>query len=734
MKKLLLGLGSLFCSFYLLNAQAEMSVSARIFQQKLSSFLSSDGTRLLEISPSFIESYDIYSKRGYFYVGVLALTDPDRLSEERLTEDGIIISSRVQHILSLRVPLEKFDKLTKVPGILYIESGGQLGGPYLDRSRFSTRADSVHQGLGGLEMTYRGKGVIVAVIDWGFDYTHPVFYDTTLQHLRISRAWDQNKKSGPAPEGFDFGTEYIGQQQLLAAREDTLYVFGPGSHGTHVGGIAGGGGAGSKYTGIAPESELVFISLLRDDASFVDAITYLTNYADKANKPLVVNMSFGSHTGPHDGSTLRSRAMDMLAGKGKIFVASAGNNGVENFHLLHRFPEDGDTLASMLSFNAGVEDYFGQCVNAWGQEGKSFSIGLEALNAANQVVFSTPFYATEDNLLLDDTVYINGSDTLILRLVSEKRNALNGAPNMLLEVKKTGGIKVKMKSVAPGGQVHYWQVIRLNARYTNWGSAFAGNLPGTRAGDTRYGIGGAPGVTKEVITVASHRGEIILPNGQVNLGQLSSFSSKGPTVDGRTKPEISGPGQDVASSVNSFDPNPGTSVLTTEFNGKTYSFVRYSGTSMSGPAVTGVVALMLEANPELYARDVKEILKATARLDQHTGPIGPEGDLSWGWGKANALAAVRQAEIKAGIYRHRPADFVEAYPNPAGLSLRLVWTEGDFYALRLIDMAGREMQAVFPAEGTSSYVFDTGRLAAGMYLIELQSKKGSVFKKIAVSH
>jgi len=81
--------------------------------------------------------------------------------------------------------------------------------------------------------------------------------------------------------------------------------------------------------------------------------------------------------------------------------------------------------------------------------------------------------------------------------------------------------------------------------------------------------------------------------------------------------------------------------VTIDFNGKVYSFKPYSGTSMSAPMISGIVALMQEAYPQLSAVQAKEILKATARLDNNTGEIGNEGHLQWGWGKANALAAVK---------------------------------------------------------------------------------------------
>ena len=62
-----------------------------------------------------------------------------------------------------------------------------------------------------------------------------------------------------------------------------------------------------------------------------------------------------------------------------------------------------------------------------------------------------------------------------------------------------------------------------------------------------------------------------------------------------------------------------------EFDGMTYEFAKLSGTSMSSPAVAGIVALMLEANPNLSPSDVRDILEATARQDQATGDLLAEG-------------------------------------------------------------------------------------------------------------
>ena len=130
------------------------------------------------------------------------------------------------------------------------------GQALLHRAAVDGRVDSVRMAI-NLPQQYTGEGVIIGVTDWGFDYTHPVFYDTNMVHYRVLRAWDQFKTSGPAPAGYNYGTEYIGAEALLTALCDTSNVYDYAYHGTHCAGIAGGGGAGTPYRGVADRKSVV---------------------------------------------------------------------------------------------------------------------------------------------------------------------------------------------------------------------------------------------------------------------------------------------------------------------------------------------------------------------------------------------------------------------------------------------------------------------------------------------
>jgi serine protease AprX len=127
---------------------------------------------------------------------------------------------------------------------------------------------------------------------------------------------------------------------------------------------------------------------------------------------------------------------------------------------------------------------------------------------------------------------------------------------------------------------------------------------------------------------------------------IASFSSRGPAVD------VTAPGVDILSSVN---PSSGMVLgqLGGDFSGDgrqdevrhRATQANFSGTSMSGPHVAGLVALLLEANPDLTPAEVRFIVGATAR-----DLLEPGRDIHSGWGMVDAPAALRAAvRLAAGV-------------------------------------------------------------------------------------
>ncbi|MCL6561294.1 MAG: S8 family peptidase, partial [Firmicutes bacterium] len=128
----------------------------------------------------------------------------------------------------------------------------------------------------------------------------------------------------------------------------------------------------------------------------------------------------------------------------------------------------------------------------------------------------------------------------------------------------------------------------------------------------------SPGIAPSVITVGALDDRITLPPAG-NI--IADFSSRGPTVDELTKPDVVAPGVNVVSLR-----SPGSMLDKKNKNSRINSwYISMSGTSMATPVCSGVCALLLEANPGLMPDNVKNIIMETAsslNLDPNTQGAG----------------------------------------------------------------------------------------------------------------
>jgi hypothetical protein len=141
---------------------------------------------------------------GRCMIGFLCITN-DTFDPEAAQNEAVRFGARIGQVLSMRIDATQLDVLYTIPGLTYAELAGKVA-PDLDKVLRATRVDSVHAGI-NLPQAYAGNNVLIGITDWGFDYTHPMFYDTSLTATRIRAAWDQYRQAGPAPAGFNYGTE-----------------------------------------------------------------------------------------------------------------------------------------------------------------------------------------------------------------------------------------------------------------------------------------------------------------------------------------------------------------------------------------------------------------------------------------------------------------------------------------------------------------------------------------------
>lgn len=155
----------------------------------------------------------------------------------------------------------------------------------------------------------------------------------------------------------------------------------------------------------------------------------------------------------------------------------------------------------------------------------------------------------------------------------------------------------------------------------------AGILVATAAGNEGPGTCtiGSPGAATGALTVGA------MADASAGGFLQASFSSRGPTADGRIKPDVSAPGVDITSAQ----------------TGTTTGYVSTSGTSMATPFVAGVALLMRDADPTLTPQQVKTALTSTAidwgrgGNNRTAGTTGP--DIDYGAGRLDAYAALAAA-------------------------------------------------------------------------------------------
>ncbi len=661
--------------------------------------------------------YPVAMMGGRCMVGFLGKVN-DAFNPDELDPAIVHVGARVGDVFSFRVDAYHLDAAAAIPGLAYAELAG-ISKPNLDKLVSSIHADSVQQGI-NLPQPYTGDGVLIGVLDWGFDYTHPMFYDTAMNATRVRAAWDQFRQAGPSPTSYGYGAEFTTPATLLAAQSDTANIYSFATHGSHVAGIAGGGGAGSNYRGIAFDAQYLFCTFLIDAAAVIDGVTWMQQIAQQDGKRLVINMSWGLyHMGTLDGNSLISQAFDQLAIEGVTIATSGGNNGDISFHIGKAFT--GDTLRSRVQFYpySANPNMWGQSLSMWGETGAEFSAGFKVLNNQNAVVTETPWYHTATQNTYLDSMLVSGSDTIFFNLTSEAAHPLNGRPHFRLRIKNTNtALRVMMQATAPSGTVHFWNVTELVTDVGNWGQAFLVSGAGTTGGDTQYGIG-EPACTESVITVAACSSTTYSPTGTAIGGNIANFSSFGPTMDGRIKPDITAPGVSVASSISSFTDNDYNAVLTVSFQGRNYPFARFSGTSMSSPAVTGVVALMLEADPTLTPAEIRDIIRSTALTDSKTGVIPPGGSTRWGMGKLNAYHAITDV-LGVTAITAQEADRMAIWPNPASNTLFITPPFNASGAqLHVTDAMGRTILRRTVSD-TASLQVDVSAWPSGVYFLRME--------------
>ena len=518
-------------------------------------------------------------------------------------------------------------------------------------------------------------------MDTGIDYAHLDFRDPTDPgKSRILAIWDQEDDGpGPTPTDHFLGTLWS-QDDIEAA------ISGTGSirhrdldgHGTHVAGSAIGNGAASGgFRGVAPQADIIIC------AGFdylLEAMDFIFQQADSLGVPAVVNYSAGSHVGPHDGGSLEEQAIDAMLEErsGRALVTAAGNEGGDFIHW-GGFDLEPDSVWTYYHLNvfdpeslSHSEGFFSLSASIDGDFANThIAVGLDSTAYEDFFVYPRGFHSMTPWSSLQELIDLPSFVTYDLHYRNGKRAASVGFVATLTENGKADlGVFITdhlshvdtsspvsavgadlFRFMARGtASIHVWSESVLSAESRDVDLIVTDSR--YRPTDNRFSVG-MPAIARKAITVGSWTNTAAgfsddpgaAPDpGLLVVGTISSFSSRGPTVDGRIKPEIVAPGENVTSSLSCLAIIDDWGVATFGIATDDRLHVMSSGTSFSSPIVAGAVALYLQQNPLATIDEIRNALLTFTREDIFTETHGPLPNNNWGYGKLDVFATITSGQ------------------------------------------------------------------------------------------
>ncbi len=581
----------------------------------------------------------------------------DGNSAEVLKQYGCKELARVGNVSIAAIPLNKLGALSCGKQVKRIETGRRCS-VQMDTTRLVVNAEAVYMGE-GLSQTYTGRGVVVGVQDIGFDLTHPNFYSGDMSRYRIKAMWDQLSRDTIGSTLY-VGRDYVGKEALLQLGHPLDGETQ--THGTHTAGIAAGSGAEgngviSPYRGVACEADLVLVDNAADNISLIDpkdyykytyatdalGFKYIFDYAERMHQPCVINFSEGSSQDFHGDDQLYYDLLAKLVGPGRIIVSSAGNNGARNSYIHKSLGKE-----RAGAFIMSNEKRF-SCT-AKSKQPFTFRVTIYDNAASPNIVdVSTVNICSARDSLLTNTLSVGGKK-YIWRVLAY--------PNSYDASETAYDFQLSSPSKVGDSPQVSLQVIGRDADielYRMSGYMFPHALdPVLDAGDCRYTIF-SPSSSPDVICVGStsYRTQFVNYLGEKKVydsgrdGIRSPFSAMGPTLDGRIKPDVMAPGQNIVSSYSTFFINNPANVNGSvqsdvrhfDYNGRTYAWNSNAGTSMSAPVVAGAIALWLQADPMLTPADCLEIFSKTCT--HYDTSLSYPNNL-YGYGQIDVAAGLRE--------------------------------------------------------------------------------------------
>lgn len=544
----------------------------------------------------------------------------------------------------VKIPLSEVITLSEDSRVERIETSENNTTADLDSLASCVNIAPLWEGQTPIPQAFTGSGTLIGMVDIGIEYVHPTFRSKSDDHLRIVRAWDMLDFSGGnsynSKAKFPIGRLYTNTDDIEAKKytADSKTEW----HGTHTSGIAAGSGYDTKYSGMAPDADIYAVGcIISSNYSYLpSSITSLNTstlntlaferifeYADSINRPAVINYSIsGLQDMTEDDALLNEYLSDITSEPGHIIVSSIGNSGQKKRYLPKTSDDTtvggkiGNSSEKLFVINISTQSKLTLRITDY-KKNLSKDISLDFL-PGNKKKTSSSGLKWKDYSINSNIKDLDSLDIYVYSGPDGFDDSKVGYDIFLYQNKYTfSSINYGIEIIGDNAPA---EIFVQNGELIS-GTTYSSTLTGA----LQEGNCGSPGALPSVIGVGN--------TAHWGLGGKRYYmSSIGPSLHGYTKPDIMAPGYKIWSAYNSvYQANNGniTTAKNSTYNGKTYSWIYQHGTSMASPAVAGIIALWLEADPTLTKDRIMDVFAHTSTQ--------PDATLSYpnnmyGYGEINA--------------------------------------------------------------------------------------------------
>ena len=645
---------TIFCLLGIFTAGAyeKMSVATQAFLDNRSAF------------PTEAKRHAAISQvRGQEMVDVF-ITLHDSQNTSRITALGGVIGARFTGLVTAQVPVAKLQAIAALDEVEQV-SIAEMMESNVDTTRSVTSVNYVAEGLQhGLPANYDGKGVVFGIIDSGIDFNHAAFQDS-LGNTRIKCVYMPADNSGTKVT-ID-GTVLPGSEFDSTRIASLTTDLASSAHGSHTAFIGAGSHCG-QYSGMAPGADIVMCALggKKNDVNIANSLKYITQYAKRVGKPCVISISLGTKQGPHDGTSKLCKIYEEMGKSDAVICLSAGNLGSYRRYIHHKFS----------GMNTATNPNIGSYVTGT-QAGYTANFAIDTWSRSRSAVgIKYLLIDPDDNSIFYETGIMKAYTYHYIGPGMESKRGYNaflsqyfsGKIGVWVTTESNGHIEtyseVSLKPLRSDVKAYKMAVQFYGAdgvEFDSWVTSENAYSWHPQVGDYKF-VNGSDSCSmndnvtgKNTISVGNYVGRnrymslsgkemynSIYPEGSIYVQ-----SSYGIAPNGESYPFVAAPGYFVVSAYNGYNylAKPSTNTAYSKENpttGRTDYWGSMSGTSMSTPTVAGIVALWLQANPQLKVDDVKEIIRKSAYVDDDVR----KAPLQFGAGKINALGGFPEFQYR----------------------------------------------------------------------------------------